>query len=304
MALEAEVQKSLQKLEGFNFLAEAERWGLKLLGAVLILLFGVWLARHLTKVLDRAFERAHMEATLRGFLRNIAYATMLVIVVVAALQSLGVPTTSVMAALGAAGLAIGLALKDSLSNIASGVMLIVQRPFHVGDMVQAAGIEGTVEQVRVFQTRMRTVDNRSVIIPNSLITTAPIINFTANSKRRVDIKVGVGYQDDLRVARETLLALADEHPKVLREPKPEVLVMTLSESSVDLELRAWVATDDLVRVRSELTEGVRDRLIGKGLNIPYPQRDLHVYHRDADGRPLAELLARSVVDDGDLPNKR
>ncbi|TWI11570.1 mechanosensitive ion channel family protein [Aerolutibacter ruishenii] len=304
MALEAEVQKSLQKLEGINFLAEAERWGLKLLGAVLILLFGVWLVRHLTKVLDRAFERAHMEATLRGFLRNIAYATMLVIVVVAALQSLGVPTTSVMAALGAAGLAIGLALKDSLSNIASGVMLIVQRPFHVGDTVQAAGIEGTVELVRVFQTRMRTADNRSVIIPNSLITTAPIINFTANSKRRVDIKVGVGYQDDLRVAREILLALADEHPKVLREPKAEVLVLNLSESSVDLELRAWVATDDLVRVRSELTEGVRDRLIGRGLNIPYPQRDLHVYHRDADGRPLAELLARSVVDDGDLRNKR
>ncbi|GAB3751252.1 mechanosensitive ion channel family protein [Lysobacter olei] len=303
MALEAEVQKSLQKLEGINFLAEAERWGLKLLGAVLILLLGIWLAKRLSKGLDRAFERANMEATLRGFLRNIAYAAMIVVVVVAALQSLGVPTTSVMAVLGAAGLAIGLALKDSLSNIASGVMLIVQRPFHVGDMVQAAGIEGTVEQVRVFQTRMRTVDNRSVIVPNSLITTAPIINFTANTKRRVDIKVGVGYEDDLRVAREALLALAEDHPKVLREPKPEVLVMNLSESSVDLELRAWVPTEDMVRVRSDLTEGVRDRIIGKGLNIPYPQRDLHVYHHDADGRPLAELLARSVADDGDLPKK-
>ena len=198
MVLEAEVQKSLQKLEGINFLAEAERWGLKLLGALLVLLLGIWLAKRLSKALDRAFERANMEATLRGFLRNIAYGAMLVIVVVAALQSVGVPTTSVMAVLGAAGLAIGLALKDSLSNIASGVMLIVQRPFHVGDMVQAAGIEGTIEQVRVFQTRMRTVDNRSVIIPNSLVTTAPIINFTANSKRRVDIKVGVGYEDDLR----------------------------------------------------------------------------------------------------------
>lgn len=303
MVLEAEVQKSLQKLEGINFLAEAERWGLKLLGAVLILLLGMWLAKRLSRGLDRAFERANMEATLRGFLRNIAYAAMLVIVVVAALQSLGVPTTSVMAVLGAAGLAIGLALKDSLSNIASGVMLIMQRPFHVGDMVQAAGIEGTVEQVRVFQTKMRTVDNRSVIVPNSLITTAPIINFTANTKRRVDIKVGVGYDDDLRVAREVLLALANEHPKVLKEPRAEVLVMNLSESSVDLELRAWVPTEELVRVRSDLTEGVRDRIIGKGLNIPYPQRDLHVYHHDADGRPLAELLARSVADDGDVARK-
>lgn len=303
MVLEAEVQKSLQKLEGINFLAEAERWGLKLLGALLVLLLGIWLAKRLSKALDRAFERANMEATLRGFLRNIAYGAMLVIVVVAALQSVGVPTTSVMAVLGAAGLAIGLALKDSLSNIASGVMLIVQRPFHVGDMVQAAGIEGTIEQVRVFQTRMRTVDNRSVIIPNSLVTTAPIINFTANSKRRVDIKVGVGYEDDLRVARETLLQLADEHPKVLKEPKPETLVMLLSESSVDMELRAWVRTEDMPRVRSDLTEGIRDRIIGKGLRIPYPQRDLHVYHHDADGRPLAELLARSVADDGDIPPK-
>ena len=303
MALEAEVQKSLQKLEGINFLAEAERWGLKLLGAVLILLLGIWLAKRLSKALDRAFERANVEATLRGFLRNIAYAAMLVIVMVAALQSLGVPTTSVMAVLGAAGLAIGLALKDSLSNIASGVMLIAQRPFHVGDFVQAAGIEGTIEQVRVFQTRMRTVDNRSVIIPNSLITTAPIINFTANTKRRIDIKVGVGYEDDLRLARETLLALAAEHPKVLNAPKPEALVLNLSESSVDLELRAWTSTEDLVRVRSDLTEAIRDRIIGKGLNIPYPQRDLHVYHHDANGRPLAELLARSVEDDGDLPRR-
>lgn len=303
MTVEAEVQKSLQKLEGINFLAEAERWGLKLLGAVLILLLGIWLAKRLSKALDRAFERANVEATLRGFLRNIAYAAMLVIVMVAALQSLGVPTTSVMAVLGAAGLAIGLALKDSLSNIASGVMLIAQRPFHVGDFVQAAGIEGTIEQVRVFQTRMRTVDNRSVIIPNSLITTAPIINFTANTKRRIDIKVGVGYEDDLRLARETLLALAAEHPKVLNAPKPEALVLNLSESSVDLELRAWTSTEDLVRVRSDLTEAIRDRIIGKGLNIPYPQRDLHVYHHDANGRPLAELLARSVEDDGDLPRR-
>lgn len=304
MALEAEVQKSLQKLEGINFLAEAERWGLKLLGAALVLLLGIWLAKRLSKALDRAFERANVEATLRGFLRNIAYAAMLVVVVVAALQSLGVPTTSVMAVLGAAGLAIGLALKDSLSNIASGVMLIAQRPFHVGDFVQAAGIEGTIEHVRVFQTRLRTVDNRSVIIPNSLITTAPIINFTANTKRRVDIKVGVGYEDDLRLARETLLALAAEHPKVLNAPRPEALVLNLSESSVDLELRAWTSTEDLLRVRSDLTEAIRDRIIGKGLSIPYPQRDLHVYHHDADGQPLAGLLARSVADDGDLPRQR
>jgi small-conductance mechanosensitive channel len=301
MLIEAKVGESLDKLKSFDLLGLAQAWGLKLLGAVVVLLLGMWLSRRLSKTLDRAFERAHMEATLRGFLRNIAYAAMLVIVIVAALQSLGVPTTSVMAVLGAAGLAIGLALKDSLSNIASGVMLIVQRPFHVGDFVQAAGLEGTADQIRVFQTKLRTTDNRVVVVPNSLITTAPIINFTANPQRRIDLAVGVGYEDDLKTARAVLLEVAAANPLVLAAPPPEALVTTLGESSVNLELRAWVNTPDYGNARSELTAAVRDGLVERGLNIPYPQRDLHVYHRDADGRPLAEILARSVVDDGDLP---
>jgi small-conductance mechanosensitive channel len=301
MLIAAKVEESLETLKSFDLLGVAQAWGLKLLGAVVILLLGMWLARRLSRTLDRTFERAHMEATLRGFLRNIAYAAMLVIVIVAALQSLGVPTTSVMAVLGAAGLAIGLALKDSLSNIASGVMLIVQRPFHVGDFVQAAGLEGTVDHIRVFQTKLRTADNRMVIVPNSLITTAPIINFTANPQRRIDLAVGVGYEDDLKAARSVLLEVANANPLVLADPAPEALVTTLGESSVSIELRAWVNTVDYANARSELTAAVRDGVVGRGLNIPYPQRDLHVYHRDADGRPLAEVLARSVVDDGDLP---
>jgi len=303
MIVDEELQASLKKLDGINWLAEAEHWGLKFLGATLILLLGIWVARWLSGALDRAFARAGMETTLRGFLRNITYAVLLVVVVVAALQSLGVPTSSLLAVLGAAGLAIGLALKDSLSNIASGVMLIVQRPFRAGDYVLAAGVEGTVEQVRVFQTRLRTIDNRAVILPNSLITAAPITNFTANPKRRIDLAVGVGYDDDLRFARETLLEVAGTHAKVLKDPRPEVLVTALAESSVTLELRAWVKTVDLVQTRSDLMEAVRNELMGRGLNIPYPQRDLHVYHHDADGRPLAELLARSVADDGDLAPK-
>ncbi|KQY52427.1 mechanosensitive ion channel family protein [Lysobacter sp. Root494] len=301
MLIEAKVGESLDRLKSFDLLGLAQAWGLKLLGSIVILLLGMWLSRRLSKTLDRAFERAHMEATLRGFLRNIAYAAMLVIVIVAALQSLGVPTTSVMAVLGAAGLAIGLALKDSLSNIASGVMLIVQRPFHVGDFVQAAGLEGTVDQIRVFQTKLRTTDNRVVVVPNSLITTAPIINFTANPQRRIDLAVGVGYEDDLKAARAVLLEVAGANPLVLAAPPPEALVTTLAESSVNLELRAWVNTPDYGNARSELVAAVRDGLVERGLNIPYPQRDLHVYHRDADGRPLAEILARSVVDDGDMP---
>ena len=164
-----QIPTTLKELEGINLLAEAQHVGLKLLGALLILLVGIWLAKRLSNALDRAFTRASMEATLRGFLRNVIYAAMIVVIVVATLDFLGAPMTSVLAVLGAAGLAIGLALKDSLSNIASGVMLIAQRPFRVGDFIQAAGIEGTVDQIRVFQTRMRTIDNRTVVLPNSQI---------------------------------------------------------------------------------------------------------------------------------------
>lgn len=271
---------------------------LDLLGALLILLVGLWLSRRLLRALDAGLARANVEPTLRGFLRNVAHPALLIVVVIAALTAAGVPTTSVLAVLGAAGLAVGLALKDSLSNIASGVMLIVLRPFRAGDYVQAAGVEGTVEQVRVFQTHLRTPDNRAVILPNSMITAAPITNFTANPARRADIAVGVGYDDDLRQAREVLLRIAHDHPRVLREPEPKVLVTTLAESSVNLELRVWVPTADFIDVRSELVEAVRTRLIEHGLHIPYPQRDLHVYHHDADGRPLVDLLAR-VADDGE-----
>ncbi|MBT2746712.1 MULTISPECIES: mechanosensitive ion channel domain-containing protein [unclassified Lysobacter] len=304
-AAQAVVPKSLLGLEAGFDIDKLTVWGqtagLKLLSALAILLIGLWLAKWLSRALERVMTRANMEVTLRGFLRNIAYAAMVVIVAVAAVQALGVPMTSVLAVLGAAGLAIGLALKDSLSNIASGVMLIVLRPFRAGDTVQAAGVEGTVEQVRVFQTRLRTIDNRVIVLPNSLITTAAIINFTANPKRRIDLTVGVGYDDDLKTAKETLLVLAKAHANVLADPAPEVLVTALAESSVNLELRAWVKTANLVRTRSDLVEGIRNELIGKGLNIPYPQRDLHVYHHDADGRPIAELLTKAVADDGDVP---
>ena len=196
-----------------------------------------------------------------------------------------------------AGLAIGLALKDSLSNIASGVMLIVLRPFRAGDYVLVAGTEGTVEQVRIFQTVLRTAQNHDVILPNSEITTSPIVNYTARPQRRIDLTVGVGYGDDIGTARDVLLALAAAHPKVLAEPATDVLVSNLGESSVDLTLRAWVATPDYAVARSDLIEAIHRDFARAGVSIPYPQRDLHVYHHDADGRPLPQLAA--AVDDPD-----
>ncbi len=271
--------------------------------AALILLAGLWLARSLSRMLERALARGGVESTLAKFLRNVSYAGMVIVVVIASLQKLGVPTTSVLAVLGAAGLAVGLALKDSLSNIASGVMLIMLRPFREGDAVQAAGLEGVVEEIRIFQTRLRTYDNRAIILPNSSITGAPIINFTAKPQRRIDILVGVGYDDDLKRAREILLKIAQDHPQVLAEPAPFVQVSKLGESSVDLTLYAWTQTRDYGDTRSQLLEAVRTDIIGNGLNIPYPQRDLHVYHHHADGTPFGEVLAKSVIDDGDLPQR-
>ena len=293
----------VREIRGIDWLQLLETWGLRLLAAIAIFVVGRWLARRLSTGLDRVMGRAGVDATLGGFLRNIAYAIMLVLVIMTALTAIGIPTTSMFAVLGAAGLAVGLALKDSLSNIASGVMLIVLRPFRAGDHVVAAGQEGTVLEIRVFQTRLRAFDHRVVILPNSQITTAPIINYSALPQRRFEVSVGVGYDDDLQQARSVLLQIARDEPLVLDEPEPVVRVVNLGESSVDLVLHAFANNADFVEARSRVIEAVRNELIGHGLNIPYPQRDLHVYHSDADGRPIADILLRSVADDGDRAPK-
>ena len=300
----AETAELVRDLRGIDWLQLLETWGLKLLAAIAIFVAGRWLARRLSAGLERVLGRAHVDSTLSGFLRNIAYAAMLVLVLMTALTAIGVPTTSMFAVLGAAGLAVGLALKDSLSNIASGVMLIVLRPFRAGDHVIAAGQEGTVLEIRVVQTRLRAFDHRVIILPNSEITTAPIVNYSSLPQRRFDVSVGVGYEDDLQKARELLLRIAREEPLVLDDPAPAVRVANLGESSVDLVLQAFAANADFVDARSRVVEAVRNQLIGNGLSIPYPQRDLHVYHHDADGRPLSELALRGVADDGDLPRSQ
>ncbi len=275
----------------------ASPWMVRLALALLIGLAGWWLVKLLAGGLDRVMQRAGVEVILRDFLRNLARALGFVVVAVAVLDAMGVPTTSLLAVLGAAGLAIGLALKDSLSNIASGVMLIVLRPFRAGDAVSIAGQEGVVEQVRIFQTVLRAYQNHEIILPNSQITTAPIINFTARGQRRIDLPVGIGYGDSPAKAREVLLALARGQGKVLAEPAPEVLVSGLAESSVELVLRAWVATPDFVAVRSDLLEAIHREFGRAGVSIPFPQRDLHVYHHDAEGRPLPQLRAAAVDPD-------
>jgi small-conductance mechanosensitive channel len=286
--------KELHSLDHWRALGET--YGLKLVGAALILLIGLWLAKRVARALDRVLERTHTEATLRGFLRNIAYATMVVIVVLAALQFLGFAPASLFAVLGAAGLGIGLALKDSLSNLVAGFQLIAQSPFRAGDYVQAANVEGTVEQVRVFQTRLRTPDNRVVILPNSLITAAAITNFTATMKRRIDIAASLAHGDDLAAARSRLLDIARAESRILQEPAPAVLATGLTaDNRINIELRAWVRTGDVQQLRSDLTEAVRNGLVELGVGLPATVRDVRVYHQGADGRALDEVLGGQII---------
>ncbi|WP_457097768.1 mechanosensitive ion channel family protein [Lysobacter sp. P5_B9] len=286
--------KELHSLDHWRALGET--YGLKLVGAVLILLIGLWLAKRVSRALDRVLERTHTETTLRGFLRNIAYGAMVAVVVVAALQVLGFPTASLFAVLGAAGLGIGLALKDSLSNLVAGFQLIAQSPFRAGDYVQAANVEGTVEQVRVFQTRLRTPDNRVVILPNSLVTAAAITNFTATMKRRIDIATSLAHGDDLAAARSRLLDIARTESRILHEPAPVVLATGLTaDNRINIELRAWVRTGDVQQLRSDLTEAVRNGMVELGLGLPATVRDVRVYHHGADGRALDEALGGQVI---------
>ena len=285
--------KELHSLDHWR--AQAEIYGLRLFGAMVILLVGLWLAKRLARALDRVLERTHTEATLRGFLRNIAYGAMVVIVILAALQFLGFAPASLFAVLGAAGLGIGLALKDSLSNLVAGFQLIVQRPFRAGDYVMAANLEGTVEQVRVFQTRLRTPDNRVVILPNGLITSAAITNFTSTLKRRIDVAATLTHADDLQAARSRLLEVASTDARIIQEPAPVVLATGLAaDNRTSIELRAWVRTNDVQQVRSDLTEAVRSAMIELGIGLP--GRDVRVYHHGADGRVLGESLNAAIAD--------
>jgi len=263
--------------------AEAHEWLARLAVALAIALIGIWLARWWARGLDRLMTRLQVEVILRSFLRNVAYAFAVVVAVIAALDFAGVPTASLLAVVGTAGLAIGLALKDSLSNIASGVMLIVLRPFHAGDFVQVAGLEGTVDNVRIFQTHLHTIDNRTIILPNSQITAAPIINYNVRGERRVDITLGVSYDADIAAARTSLLHIANDNRRVKTQPAPETFVMELGDTRVSLQLRAWVAADDVAFARSELLDTIHSRFAELGIRIPVQSKEVHVVRREQPG---------------------
>ncbi len=252
-------------------------YGIKFALAIVIFVVGRWVAKALTNVLVKMMEKAKIDKTLVSFSRNIAYTLMLVFVIIAALGQLGVETTSIAAVIAAAGLAVGLALQGSLSNLAAGVMIVLFRPFKVGDFIDAAGTSGTVDDLNIFTTTLKTLDNKSVIVPNSKITDGNITNFSANSTRRIDLTFGIGYDDDLKAAKKLLMKIVKADKRVLKDPEPFVAVSELADSSVNFVVRVWVERTDFAAVKHDMLEKVKLEFDAAGISIPYPQQDLHLH---------------------------
>lgn len=269
-----------------NYIDSALEWfrgyGPSVLAALIIFVVGWTMAKLVRGVLQRALNRAGFDETLGVFLSRLAYMLLLAFVVIVTIQKLGVDTTSFAALIAAGGLAIGLALQSSLSNFASGVMLIALRPFKVGDSIEAGGTSGKVTAIAVFATELVTGDNKKVIIPNSAIASGTITNYSAKDTRRIDLVVGVGYDADLRQARKILENILSDESRVLTEPAPLVAVSNLGESSVDFVVRPWVKAADYWPVTFDLNERIKLRLDDEGISIPFPQHDVHVYHVGED----------------------
>ena len=252
-------------------------WGLKVLGAFAVLLLGWIVAKAFRGAAGKALRRTKIDATLVPFLSSIAYYLVLVVTLVAALGLVGIQTASVVAVLGAAGLAVGLALQGTLSHFASGVMLLYFRPIRVGDFVDIAGTAGTVSEVGLFATSLNTPDNVRIIVPNSSIWGQTIKNFNTNDTRRIDLVMGVDYGDDLATAAATMKRVIEEDERVLSEPAPVVAVDALADSSVNFVVRPWCKRQDYWQLRWDLTERMKKELEAAGCSIPFPQRDVHLH---------------------------
>lgn len=262
--------------------------GIRLIGVLLLLFFGLKAVGWLAGAVGKALRRANVDETATLFLVRVAQIALQIVLLLAVVQLIGVPMTSLLAVLGAAGLAIGLALKDSLSNIASGVMLVALRPFRVGDVVTVNGVTGRVEMINIFQTRLRGADNQTITLPNALITGDPILNLTPDTMRRVELVVGIGYGDDIDLARQTVMKLMQDDARVLKEPAPDVLVYELAHSSVNLGIRCHALNADWFALKCDLTERIKKAFDATGISIPFPQRDLHVYTPDAKALQAAD----------------
>ena len=249
--------------------------------AILIFVIGFWVVSKIVGMVERLMKLRSMDEALQGFLLAILRTVLKFVVVLIAVEQIGVDTTSLLAILGAAGLAVGLALKDSLSNFAAGVMLIIFKPFKLGDFVDAGGVMGIVEKITVFNTIMRTGDNREIIVPNAHIYGGVITNFSARATRRIDLVIGVGYGDDLKKARQLMMDVMDKDERILKDPAVTVGLDELGDSSVNFVVRPWVKAEDYWATKWDLLETFKAVFDENGISIPYPQRDVHVHNVEA-----------------------
>ncbi len=252
-------------------------YGINIIAAFAIFILGRWLAQGISNVIARMLHKSNVDEMLTGFIKNITYFGLMLVVIVAALNKLGLQTTSLIAVLGAAGLAIGLALQGSLANFAAGIMLIIFKPFKVGDFIEAAGTAGIVKDVHIFSTILHTLDNRKVIVSNAKLTGDNITNFTGLDKRRVDLVFGISYKDDIKTAKDALEHVVNSDSRILKDPKPSIAVSALADSSVNLVCRPWVKPDDYWGVYFDTLEKGKLEMEKRGITIPFPQRDVHLY---------------------------
>jgi small conductance mechanosensitive channel len=254
-------------------------YGLKIVSAVAIFVIGRWVAKGITRLIERLMVKRKVDETLVSFVSNMGYVALLAFVIIAALNKLGIQTASFIAVIGAAGLAIGLALQGSLSNFAAGILMIIFRPFKVGDYIEGAGVAGTVEAIQIFTTQLKTPDNKTIIIPNSKISSDNIVNYSTKGTRRVELVFGIAYDDDIDKARQIIMEIITDDARVLKDPEPVVVVSELADSSVNLTTRAWAKSADVWNIFFETTENVKKAFDAQRITIPFPQRDVHIYEQ-------------------------
>lgn len=275
------IKRDFQSLIPQNVLEILTNYALSIVVAILIFFVGMWFSKKFVKVLGKSLRKVEIiDETLVRFIENIVYYSLLVVVILAVLNNLGIKTTSFLAILGAAGIAIGLALKDSLGNFASGVMIVLFKPFKVGDSVNAGGVSGIVTEVTIFSTVFQTSDNRRIIVPNSSITKASIINLTANPIRRVDIVVSISYEDSINKAKDVLRDIISKNDNVLKDKDVSIAVSDLADSSVNITINVWVDTANYSKARSELLESIKTTFDELGITIPYPTQYVYQYNKN------------------------
>ncbi|QBG49299.1 mechanosensitive ion channel [Verrucomicrobia bacterium S94] len=253
----------------------------RILGAVAILLIGFWMAKVVKTLMVRAMKHHKVDRTLVGFTATLLHVGLKIAVIIAALEALQVKTASFIAVLGAAGLAVGLALQGSLSNFAAGVLMIIFKPIKLGDFVEVNGVSGIVKEIGILTTELDTLDNKHAVVPNSNVMSNNIINYTYNDKRRVDLVAGISYGDDIDGARAAIEEALSEFDEILSDPKPDILVKAMADSSVNFDVRPWCKPADYWVVYYGVTEAIKKKFDERGITIPFPQRDVHLYEHTA-----------------------